>query len=65
MRAAIEALCLEHAQSPTHRHVTISLGVATAIPQTDELAQALVDMADAALYEAKNTGRNRFLAHTR
>jgi len=65
MRAAIEALCLEHAQSPTHGHVTISLGVTTAIPQTDEPAQALVDMADAALYEAKSAGRNRFVARIR
>ena len=65
MRAAIEVLGLEHAQSPTHRHVTISLGVSTAIPEADEPAQALVDMADAALYEAKGAGRNRFVAHTR
>ena len=65
MRAAIEALGLEHAQSPTHRHVTISLGVSTALPQADEPAQALVDMADAALYEAKGAGRNRFVARSR
>jgi len=65
MRAAIEALGLEHAQSPTHRHVTISLGVSTALPQADEPAQALVDMADAALYAAKGAGRNRFVARSR
>ncbi|MCB1958785.1 MAG: diguanylate cyclase, partial [Rhodocyclaceae bacterium] len=33
MRAAIEAEGLEHARSPTHPHVTISLGVATMVPQ--------------------------------
>ena len=65
MRAAIEVLGLEHAQSPTHRHVTISLGVSTAIPEADEPAQALVDMADAALYEAKGAGRNRLVARSR
>ena len=65
MRAAIEALGLEHAQSLTHRYVTISLGVSTAIPQADEPAQALVDMADAALYEAKGAGRNRLVARSR
>ncbi|MCO5104384.1 MAG: diguanylate cyclase [Burkholderiaceae bacterium] len=65
MRAAIEALGLEHAQSSTHRHVTISLGVSTAIPQADEPAQALVDLADAALYEAKGAGRNAFVARSR
>ncbi len=38
-------------------HVTISVGVAQARP--GENAAALVERADAALYEAKRTGRNR------
>ncbi|MGI4945562.1 MAG: GGDEF domain-containing protein [Janthinobacterium lividum] len=38
-------------------HVTISVGVAQARP--GEAAAALVERADAALYEAKRTGRNR------
>ena len=58
MRAAIEAEALEHARSPTHPHVTISLGVATVVPQAEESAQLLVDLADAALYEAKSAGRS-------
>ncbi|MCO5112420.1 MAG: GGDEF domain-containing protein, partial [Burkholderiaceae bacterium] len=65
MRAAIEAEGLEHARSPTHPHVTISLGVATMVPQTEESAQLLVDLADAALYEAKGVGRNAFVARSR
>jgi diguanylate cyclase (GGDEF)-like protein len=65
MRAAIEAEGLEHAQSPTHPHVTISLGVATVVPQAEESAQLLVDLADAALYEAKGAGRNAFVARSR
>lgn len=62
MCAAIAGLRLEHAQSPTHCHVTISLGVATLTPQASAPAQHLVDMADAALYEAKSAGRNRAVA---
>jgi len=65
MRAAIEAEALEHARSPTHPHVTISLGVATVVPQAEESAQLLVDLADAALYEAKGAGRNAFVARSR
>ena len=40
-----------------HRAVTISIGVAQSISGDD--AAALIERADAALYEAKNTGRNR------
>jgi diguanylate cyclase (GGDEF)-like protein len=39
-------------------HVTISLGVAEMNAQTDDLA-AVLKRADAALYEAKQAGRNR------
>jgi len=65
MRAGILAQGLEHAQSATHSHVTISLGVATTVPRADEPVQALVDLADAALYEAKSAGRNRHVARSR
>ncbi len=48
MRAAIEAEGLEHARSPTHPHVTISLGVATVVPQAQESASSWWDLADVA-----------------
>ena len=65
MRTGVLAQGLAHAHSATHSHVTISLGVATLVPRADESVQALVDMADAALYEAKSAGRNRFVARQR
>lgn len=42
--------------------VTISIGVAMADAQ-DKNGQALIQAADAALYEAKKAGRNRVMAH--
>ena len=45
-----------------HRAVTISIGVAQSISGDD--AAALIERADAALYEAKNSGRNRAVSAT-
>ena len=36
--------------------------MATVVPQAEESAQLLVDLADAAPYEAKGAGRNAFVA---
>lgn len=41
------------------RHVTVSIGAATAIAGPDNDASQLVAIADAALYRAKHLGRNR------
>ncbi len=57
---AIEALQLPHAYSSVSAFVTLSIGVATLIPTSDTgAAQKLFDLADEALYESKNHGRNR------
>ena len=58
MRARIEALGIRHktGEAPV---VTISLGVASEVPGPDSSAQQLVKRADAALYRAKELGRNR------
>ena len=42
-----------------HRTVTISIGVATLVPERDSDPEVLVRAADDALYAAKNAGRNR------
>jgi diguanylate cyclase (GGDEF)-like protein/PAS domain S-box-containing protein len=41
------------------KHVTVSIGAATAIAGPDNTASQLVAIADAALYRAKHLGRNR------
>ena len=58
IRAEIELLAIPHEGSITGL-VTVSIGVATAMPGRDApSATALLAAADAALYEAKNAGRN-------
>jgi diguanylate cyclase (GGDEF)-like protein len=58
MRAAVRALGVPHERSP-HRCVTISVGIASAIPQDGDLPERLVEEADVALYAAKKQGRDR------
>lgn len=53
---------LPHAASDTAPVVTVSLGVAVVIPGMDRQPEALVAAADAQLYEAKESGRNRVCA---
>jgi diguanylate cyclase (GGDEF)-like protein len=58
LRGAVEALQIPHAASSVARHLTISLGVASAMPSRETDASALVAGADRALYAAKEGGRN-------
>lgn len=43
--------------------LSCSIGVSTWLPGSDDQAQALVQQADAALYQAKRAGRGRVMAH--
>jgi len=59
LRAACEALAIPHLASPVSPVVTISLGVASCVPSAESSAEFLIAQADAALYRAKEAGRNR------
>ncbi len=58
----MEALAIGHPGAPTS-NVTISIGVAAAVPTPEQNGSALVEMADLALYEAKRHGRNQVRVH--
>ncbi|TBW54400.1 diguanylate cyclase [Marinobacter halodurans] len=49
---------LSHPNSPVSHLVTISLGIASAVPSKTRIASHMMEVADAALYQAKKAGRN-------
>jgi two-component system chemotaxis family response regulator WspR len=62
LRSGVAALDILHEGSSVAPHVTLSLGVAVAEPDSARLEPTpLVEEADAALYQAKRSGRNRFV----
>jgi diguanylate cyclase (GGDEF)-like protein len=58
VRAAIHQLNLPHRASGVSEAVTLSLGVASLIPQRSLTPEVLVMAADKALYQAKQSGRD-------
>jgi diguanylate cyclase (GGDEF)-like protein len=59
LRMAVEALAVPHAAPGTAGRVTISAGVARAYVRDNLPLPTLAKLADAALYEAKQGGRNQ------
>jgi diguanylate cyclase (GGDEF)-like protein len=59
IRRAVAALDIPNEDSPTSPTVTVSIGVASQIPNSGDEPKDLIAAADAALYRAKRLGRNR------
>jgi diguanylate cyclase (GGDEF)-like protein len=64
LRRNIWRLAIPNAVSPVADRVTISAGVATAMPDRIYQVEELIHAADTALYRAKGNGRNRVEAHS-
>lgn len=58
-RKGVLERAMPHELSSVAEHVTISLGLTTTGVATEVTPEGLVDRADSALYEAKESGRNR------
>lgn len=59
IRRAVEELDIPHADNSVMPRVTVSLGVATRYATELAAPESLVELADQALYRAKQAGRNR------
>jgi diguanylate cyclase (GGDEF)-like protein len=58
IQAAIRRLQIPHQGSLGAPYVTLSLGIASAIPQGSMVPEQLIDHADRSLYQAKSKGRD-------
>ncbi len=59
LRAGVERLEVPHARLPYCGKVTISIGIASVIPNSNLSPEGLVRAADKAMYRAKQKGKNR------
>ena len=59
LKQAVEALQIPHEGSGLAPYVTVSMGVSAMVPRTEGDPAILLQLADQALYQAKQSGRNR------
>ena len=58
IQKSMESKRIEHELSPFNKKLTLSIGVAAVVPSVDSSVDQLIEQADAALYAAKDSGRN-------
>ena len=61
---AIEGLAIPHLRSGSGATISLSQGVASLIPTQDTKPENIIEIADQALYQAKQQGRNRYVVST-
>jgi len=58
VRSNIASLRVVHPRSDVSKYITVSVGIATVIPEQSMIPASLLAQADKALYQAKRQGRN-------
>ena len=61
IKEKIHKLNIAHQHSQISNYVTLSMGISVSIPTIDQQTDKLLLMADQALYQAKQAGRNRII----
>jgi diguanylate cyclase (GGDEF)-like protein len=59
LRKTVEDLAIPHPYSSIANHVTVSIGAYSTVPQKNLPYVSIIEKVDAALYRAKESGRNR------
>ena len=61
LRESVRGLKIPHSESSTDQYLTVSIGVALLLPGSARSLAGAIQMADEALYQAKEEGRNRVI----